>query len=459
MGLTFSNLFFVKENMFPQEKRQTYEEHHRKISWVYYCTFVLGLWLLSGPPTFGYKLPVMVWSDLISGFLIIVLSCLALKPYRLWAQWGIIFLGVWLFLAPMLFSAKEGAAMLNDYIIGTLAVTFGVVIPRQPGIKLYAQPGPNVPPGWSYNPSSWAQRIPVVFLAWLGFFIARYMGAFQLEYIDTVWDPFFGEGTRKVLTSKVSKSFPVSDSMLGAFSYILDVLFGLAGGTHRWRTMPWVVIIFGILIIPLGVVSITLIILQPLSVGHWCTLCLSSALVSLIMIPFTIDEVVATLQLIKYERKVRKRSFWKTFWFGGTIEGGKIEEKTDPTTLLGNVVKETFQGLLQVPWNLVLIMAIGIWIMSAPSVLGYSGSLADSNHLVGAIIVTFAIIPMSEVARPLRYIHILFGLWLIAAPWILGGDHEAAKWSGVIAGALLIPLALPRGKVRDQRGSYDKYIK
>jgi len=59
------------------------------------------------------------------------------------------------------------------------------------------------------------------------------MGAFQLGYISTVWDPFFGEGTRRVLTSQVSHSFPVSDATLGAFSYILDVLFGYAGGTHR----------------------------------------------------------------------------------------------------------------------------------------------------------------------------------------------------------------------------------
>ena len=255
--------------MFPEEKQAEHEKHHRKISWVYYCTFVLGLWLLASPPTFDYEVEAMVWSDLICGALLLLLSYFALKPYNLWAQWGIVFLGVWLFVAPMVFYAEVGAALQTDFLIGTLAVAFAIIIARQPGIKLWSQPGPDVPPGWSYNPSSWPQRVPVIFLAWLGFFIARYMGAFQLEMIHTVWDPFFGEGTRKVLTSKVSESFPVSDATLGAFSYILDVLFGYAGGIHRWRTMPWVVIIFGILIIPLGVVSITLIILQPLSVGHW----------------------------------------------------------------------------------------------------------------------------------------------------------------------------------------------
>lgn len=35
--------------------------------------------------------------------------------------------------------------------------------------------------------------------------------------------------------------------------------------------MPWMVAFFGILVVPLGIVSITLIILQALAVGAWCT--------------------------------------------------------------------------------------------------------------------------------------------------------------------------------------------
>ena len=458
MGLSFRNLFFVDKEMFPQEKQLSHEQHHKKVSWAYYSTLVLGFWLIAGPPTFGYQVPAMVWSDVLSGFLLIGLSYLALKPYKLWAQWGVVFLGVWLLMAPMLFWAKEGAALLNDFLIGTLTISFAIIIARQPGIKLFAQGGPNVPPGWSYNPSSWPQRVPVIFLAWLGFFIARYMGAFQLGYIDTVWDPFFGDGTRQVLTSKVSHSFPVSDSTLGAFSYILDVLFGYAGGIHRWRTMPWVVIIFGILIVPLGVVSITLIILQPVSVGHWCTLCLCSALISLIMIPFTIDEVLATTQMMIYEKKERKRSYWNTLWFGGTMEGGEIKEKMNPKVLLDNTFKSGIKDLLIRPWNLCIIMAIGIWVMASPGIFGYTGSIADSNHLAGPIIVTFAVISMSEVARPLRFIHILFALWLIAAPWILGTDVETAKWNGVISGILILPLVFPKGKIEDKRGGFDKHI-
>ncbi|MDX5437727.1 MAG: SPW repeat protein, partial [Pontibacter sp.] len=440
-------------------KQKKHEEHHRRTSWVYYGILVLGLWLLASPPTFNYTVPEMVWSDIITGFALLLLSYFAMKPYKLWAQWALVFVGIWLFIAPMIFWAKEEAAMLNDYIVGTLVVCFAIVIPSQPGIRLFEQTGPNIPPGWSYNPSSWSQRVPVIFLSWVGFFVARYMAAFQFEYIDTVWDPFFGDGTRKVLTSKVSESFPVSDAMLGAFSYIMDVLFAYAGGTHRWRTMPWVVIIFGILIIPLGVVSITLVILQPVSVGYWCTLCLTSATVSLIMIPFTADEVVATLQLMAYEKKERNRSYWNTLWFGGTMQGGRVEEKEDPATLLASTAKDAIGDILIKPWNLFLIIAVGIWITAAPSVLGYpTGTITDNGNIVGALVVTFAVIAMSEVLRPVRFIFILFGAWLIAAPWVLGTDNTAVMWNSIASGAALILLSFPKGKVEDKRGSFDKYI-
>ncbi|MEK6477436.1 vitamin K epoxide reductase family protein [Catalinimonas sp. 4WD22] len=458
MDLTFRHLFFVNKSMFPQEKQETYEEHHRKTSWVYYATMALGFWLIAAPPTFGYTVPAMIWNDILVGFLMVLLSYFAIKPYKLWAQWGIIFLGIGLFVAPMVFWAEEGAALLNDYLIGTLVISFSLLIPRQPGIKLFAPPGPNVPPGWSYNPSAWSERVPVIFFAWVGFFVARYMGAFQLEFISSVWDPFFGDGTRKVLTSNVSESFPVSDAMLGAFSYILDILMGYAGGIHRWRTMPWVVIIFGILIIPLGVVSITLVILQPVAVGSWCTLCLTSATVSLLMIPFTLDEVLASAQLLRYEKK-RGKSFWQVFWFGGTMEGGEIKEKMNPVVLLDKTVKTMIHDLLLKPWNLFLAVAVGIWVMASPGVLGFTGSVADSNHLAGAIIVTFAVISMSEVARTLRFLNILFGLWLIVSPWILGADQDIVTWNGVISGLVLMALAFYKGIIEDERGGFGKYIK
>lgn len=65
------------------------------------------------------------------------------------------------------------------------------------------------PPGWTYNPSSWSQRLPLVALALVGAAIAAYLAAFQVGWITSVWEPFFGSGSRTILHSGVSRLLPV----------------------------------------------------------------------------------------------------------------------------------------------------------------------------------------------------------------------------------------------------------
>jgi hypothetical protein len=150
------------------------------------------------------------------------------------------------------------------------------------------------PPAWTYNPSSWSQRIPIVVLASVGFVVAGWLALFQMHVLPSIWEPFFGDGSRKILTSRVSRMLPVSDAALGALGYIADAVFGIVGGTTRWRTMPWVVIVFAIAVIPFGLVSLTLFVLQPTGYNTWCTLCLVSVAVSLAMVPYAWDEFVAS---------------------------------------------------------------------------------------------------------------------------------------------------------------------
>lgn len=171
----------------------------------------------------------------------------------------------------------------------------------------------NTPPGWSYNPSAWSQRYPLIGIAAVGFIIAGYLSLYQFELIADVWEPFFGEGSIKILNSPVSELFPIPDAALGAFSYIADAVAGIIGGTRRWKTMPWIVVFFGLFVGPLGLVSILLVILQPVMFSAWCTLCLASAVCSVIMIGPAMDELLASLQ---YMKRCKKAGFplWKTFW-------------------------------------------------------------------------------------------------------------------------------------------------
>jgi hypothetical protein len=177
----------------------------------------------------------------------------------------------------------------------------------------------SIPVGWSYNPSSWPQRLPIIGLALAGCAIATYLSLFQYEVIGSVWDPFFGEGSEEILRSHVSDvipqylGLPITDGALGAFSYLLDAIAGVVGGKSRWRTMPWIVVLFGILVGPLGGVSILLVILQPVLLDNWCTLCLVTAVISVAMIGPATDEVLASLQHVK-RVSLAGGSAWRAFW-------------------------------------------------------------------------------------------------------------------------------------------------
>jgi SPW repeat len=57
-----------------------------------------------------------------------------------------------------------------------------------------------------------------------------------------------------------------------------------------------------------------------------------------------------------------------------------------------------------------------------------------------------------------RFINVLFGAWLVAAPWPLGAASARAKWNDVVAGAVLAFISLPRGNVRERCGRRDRRI-
>jgi uncharacterized membrane protein len=170
-----------------------------------------------------------------------------------------------------------------------------------------------IPPGWDYNPSAWPQRLPLVFVALAGVGIATYLSLYQLKVTANVWDPFFGHQTEKILTSSVSKLLPIPDALLGAFGYVVDAVSGAVGGTERWKTKPWIVIVFGVAVGPLGLVSILLVISQPVFFNAWCTLCLCSALISVVMISPAMDEMLASLQFLQRVKR-SGNSVWKAFW-------------------------------------------------------------------------------------------------------------------------------------------------
>jgi len=367
----------------------------------------LGLWLLTGHFAFGYHSEALVISDSVAGVLLLVLGCFALPNTKAWVPWAIALVGVWLEAAPLLFWSPDAACYVNDTLIGALVVLFSILIPPIPG--QLPDVGASVPPGWNYNPSAWPQRIPIAALACVGWFISRYLAAYQLGYIDQIWDPVFGEGTLDVITSSISRSFPVSDAGLGAMAYTLEVLLTCKGGVRRWRTMPWMVVVFGILVVPLGLTSIVLIVLQPVVVGAWCFLCLVTALCMVIMVPLAIDEVAAVVHYLQ----LRKGSFWRVFFQGGTCPGASRDRKEHSFAVQGVTLRK----------SLAVTAGIGVWLMITPWVFELSGAIADWDHILGPFAVVTAAIATADVTRKAHYLNGLFALLLLIVSIVFFGEQ------------------------------------
>jgi hypothetical protein len=175
-------------------------------------------------------------------------------------------------------------------------------------------------PPWRHNPSAWSHRVPICVLAGVAFLIAVYMALYQWRLIGDVWDPVFGEQTKLVLDSDVSEKMRrwigLPDAALGAIAYLGDLIFGLAGSTRRWQYRPWMVVLFGLDVIPLGIVSVVLVVLQGTTVGSWCFLCLVTAAISLILIALAYDEVWSSISyLYRVWRKTHQPGIvWDAFW-------------------------------------------------------------------------------------------------------------------------------------------------
>lgn len=462
------------------EHSRMLEDMHQETIWALFVNIMLGAWLVSAPFALGYfgdlagidaarvtterqlatiaeRNAWMAWSDIVSGTLVMILGTLSLSRRHGWAQWGVAFVGVWLLFAPIVFWAPAPVMYLNDTLVGVLLVAFSVLIPMMPGMSMEGMMGgPDVAPGWDYCPSTAAQRAPIVALAFIGFLISRYLTAYQMGYIEQAWDPFFGRGTETVITSGVSKAWPIPDAGLGAIAYSLEVLMGVMGDKRRWRTMPWMVTFFGILVVPLGVVSIYFIIIQPIVIGTWCTLCLVAGLAMVLMIPYSLDELVAMGQFLVHEKRAGK-SVWRAFFMGDEMPGGR--DDASPGFRGGPVAAalDMARGV-SLSWPLVLACAIGVWLMFTRLTFGTGGSMASSDHVVGALVVTVSVIAMAEVARPLRFINAFFALWLIAAPWLLDGASGAATVASVVAGIALGVLSVPRGPVNDRYAGWNRLL-
>lgn len=482
-----------EQGMSEQQRHEMLQMHHQHTLWIYWTLVVLGAWLIVAPFSLGYlnerlwvdpsggrgvwfseethtalRAWLMAGSDVLCGLALVFFGWRSLRPNRPYSLWAACGVGVWLTMAPVLFWAPTAVSYLNDTLIGAWVIALTILIPGMPNMIMYMQMGPATPAGWSYNPSSWPQRWIMIATGLLGWIVSRYLTMFQLGYIDYVWDPFFGfvQGTRSVLNSRMSHMWPISDAGLGSIAYTFEFLMGYMGSPARWRTMPWMVAFFGILVIPLGLTHILLVISQPVIVHAWCTFCLLAAAIMLPMIPLEVDEVVAMVQHVVRARRRGDRggSLWRIFWKGGSAEDSQRDERSPQLATMGErpgpVLAASLWGL-SYPWTLLAASLLGVLVMFLPTWFGLAieTRAADVAHLCGALVVTVSVVCLGEVVRLGRYLNVLLALALGIAPWM---TQEAAVGYSVACGvaALLIALlSLPRGPQREHYGTWDRYVR
>jgi hypothetical protein len=416
---------------------------------IHWSAIAIATWLASNALSLYANSQSMLTSDLISATAIIVLAFMALRQknerFDTVVQWVSALIAAWLMFAPLVFWAKSPSAYMTDNVAASLLVLCYWIIPHA---KDSSKEIAEIPPGWDYNPSDWWQRVPLMALALTGYFIARYLACAQLGYTGPAWDPVFNGGTEKILHSEVSKAFIISDAGLGAVSYLIDALAGIIGNKSRWQSMPWMVLLFSFLVIPPGVVSIVLVILQPVAVGSWCFLCLVAAFNMLFMVPFALDETVATCQYLQRAKRAG-HGYIKTACLGTKVYADQVDSVQNKQSMASEVVP---------PLGLLISMIVSGSMLAMPYYLNITGAAAVNCYVVGALAMTFSVMAFAEVCRTVRLINPVLCTWLVASVIFLPG-YSLMSACVVAAAAIVISLcSIKKGKILHSYGSFNRFI-
>jgi hypothetical protein len=295
------------------------------------------------------------------------------------------------------------------------------------------------------NPSSWSHRVKVAILAALGATIAAYLSLYQLDLISSVWDPVFGPGTERVLTSDVSQGieriFHAPDALLGALAYCVEILLALSGSTRRWQYRPWIVALFGLSALALACVGAGLIAAQGLIVKSWCFLCLATALTSFVLLLWSAGEVYASLHYLGrvWRRSGHTQVVWNTFW-------GRASDFADDAAGPAEPGPESDPSRSEATgtWPRVVEVMLGLWLVLSPLIfrLGTGDRALIANHIFyGAAAVVASLIAIR--VPFMRAVIVAIGLWLVGYGYAAHGYFYTPGCQNLmIVGALLCALGI-----------------
>jgi hypothetical protein len=102
-------------------------------------------------------------------------------------------------------------------------------------------------------------------------------------------------------------------------------------------------------------------------------------------------------------------------------------------------------------WTGLMVFILGLWLMAAPAVLGYGNPAADNDRIFGPVAASLAFISLWPIARGLRWCNVPIGAWLAAAPWVLGYPMDAA-YNSLLTGLAIAALSLAPSRANRRFG-------
>lgn len=95
-------------------------------------------------------------------------------------------------------------------------------------------------------------------------------------------------------------------------------------------------------------------------------------------------------------------------------------------------------------------VCLGIWLMAAPAVLGYTGTAADVHRVLGPIAGGAAFVAIAQAVHMLRWVCVPVGALLVIAP-VLGFPADAAV-NSIGTGLAIAALGLVQGEIDQDFG-------
>jgi len=85
---------------------------------------------------------------------------------------------------------------------------------------------------------------------------------------------------------------------MGALGYAVEFVTTLAGAADRWHSHPKLVLAYGVIVVAIGVAGLILVVLQAFVLHAFCTLCLLSATISVVIAFLARGEVLASFKVL-----------------------------------------------------------------------------------------------------------------------------------------------------------------